>query len=142
MRRIGLLIALAGLAVGVPPALAEEAPREPASETAAPAPIQQGATLAAPPPTTPAAPETTGGTSAGKAKATPPPTEPTPSSEPDGGAPAPPVSDEAFAIPSIPSSSCASSGVPPILIPIFQRAAAAYELGPQGPAVLAGINDI
>jgi hypothetical protein len=142
MRRIGLLIALAGLAVGVPPALAEEAPREPASETAAPAPIQQGATLAAPPPTTPAAPETTGGTSAGKAKATPPPTEPTPSSEPDGGAPAPPVSDEAFAIPSIPSSSCASSGVPPILIPIFQRAAAAYELGPQGPAVLAGINEI
>jgi Transglycosylase SLT domain len=142
MRRIGLLIALAGLAVGVPSALAEEAPTEPASETAAPAPIQQGATLAAPPQSTSAAPQATGGTSAGKAKATPPPTEPTPSSEPDGGAPAPVVPSGSFAIPSIPSSSCASSGVPPILIPIYQRAAAAYELGPQGPAVLAGINEI
>jgi hypothetical protein len=45
-------------------------------------------------------------------------------------------------IPSLPSSTCASAGVPPVLIPIFQRAAAAYGLGPQGPAVLAGINEV
>ena len=32
--------------------------------------------------------------------------------------------------------------MPPILIPIYQRAAAAYELGPQGPAILAAINEI
>ena len=42
----------------------------------------------------------------------------------------------------MPSSSCASTGVPPVLIPIYQRAAATYSLGPQGPAVLAGINAI
>ena len=32
--------------------------------------------------------------------------------------------------------------MPPVLIPIYQRAAAAYGLGPQGPAILAGINEI
>ncbi len=32
--------------------------------------------------------------------------------------------------------------MPPSLIPIFQRAAATYGLGPQGPAVLAGINEV
>ena len=46
----------------------------------------------------------------------------------------------AFSIPSIPSSSCAAGGVPPVLMPIYQRAAAAYGLGPQGPSVLAAIN--
>ena len=35
-----------------------------------------------------------------------------------------------------------ASGVPPVLIPIYQRAAATYGLGPQGAAVLAGINEI
>jgi membrane-bound lytic murein transglycosylase B len=45
-------------------------------------------------------------------------------------------------IPTLPSSSCASAGVPPVLIPIFRRAAATYGLGPQGPAVLAGINEV
>jgi cell wall-associated NlpC family hydrolase len=45
-------------------------------------------------------------------------------------------------IPTLPTSSCASAGVPPVLIPIFRRAAAAYGLGPQGPAVLAGINEV
>ncbi len=47
-----------------------------------------------------------------------------------------------FAIPSIPSSSCAVSGVPPLLVPIYQRAADAYGLGSEGPAVLAGINEV
>ena len=45
-------------------------------------------------------------------------------------------------IPSLPTSSCASAGVPPVLIPIFRRAAASYGLGPQVPAVLAGINEV
>ncbi|HWJ42542.1 MAG TPA: lytic murein transglycosylase [Solirubrobacterales bacterium] len=48
----------------------------------------------------------------------------------------------AFTIPSLPQSSCAISGVPPVLIPIYQRASDAYGLGPQGPAILAGINAI
>ncbi len=45
-------------------------------------------------------------------------------------------------IPSLPKSSCAATGVPPVLIPIYQRASARYGLGPQGPAVLAGINAV
>ena len=32
--------------------------------------------------------------------------------------------------------------MPPVLIPIYQRASARYGLGPQGPAVLAGINAV
>jgi murein DD-endopeptidase MepM/ murein hydrolase activator NlpD len=32
--------------------------------------------------------------------------------------------------------------VPPVLVPIYERAAATYGLGPQGPAVLAGINEV
>ena len=48
----------------------------------------------------------------------------------------------ALAIPSLPTSTCAATGVPPVLIPIYQRAAAQYGLGPQGPAVLAGINAV
>ncbi|HEX6753636.1 MAG TPA: lytic murein transglycosylase [Solirubrobacterales bacterium] len=127
-----------------------EAPAPPASETAAPAPIpapsvssgpaiEQGDTLA-PAPAKPAKPVPSGGTAPDKTVA-PPETDPTPSPESDGAATAP-APGEVFAIPSIPSSSCASSGVPPVLIPIYQRAAAAYELGPQGAAVLAGINEI
>ncbi len=132
------------------PATQAEAPAPPASETAAPAPvpappvssgpaIEQGDTLA--PPAAAPKPGPTGGTAPGKA-AEPPETDPTPSPESDGAATAPAAPAEAFAIPSIPSSSCASSGVPPVLIPIYQRAAATYELGPQGAAVLAGINEI
>ncbi|HEY1854737.1 MAG TPA: lytic murein transglycosylase [Solirubrobacterales bacterium] len=48
----------------------------------------------------------------------------------------------AFAIPNLPASACAPTGVPPVLIPIYQAASAQYELGPQGPAVLAGINAV
>ena len=32
--------------------------------------------------------------------------------------------------------------MPPVLIPIYHRASDAYGLGPQGPAILAGINAI
>ena len=131
------------------PASAEApAPTQPASETAAPAPVpatpvspgpafEEGDSLA--PPATKPKDEPSGGTAAGKK---PPATKPTPSSEPDGGESAPTAPSTLFSIPSIPGSSCASSGVPPILIPIYQRAAVAYGLGPQGASVLAGINEV
>src|SRR5262245_38654098 len=44
-----------------------------------------------------------------------------------GALPAPEPS-ELFQVPTIPTSSCATSGVPPVLAPIYQRAAAAYGL--------------
>ena len=134
-------------AAPVPAAAAAPAP-SPAT-TAAPAAgqgVQQGEALAAPAPATPqgAGHETeskgSGGTAAGKTHAAETGGE---ESGSDGGEAAPaPGPGAPFAIPSIPSSSCAGSGVPPVLIPIYQRAATAYGLGPQGPAVLAGINEI
>ena len=48
----------------------------------------------------------------------------------------------ALQIPSLSASACAASAVPPVLIPIYQRASSQYGLGPQGPAVLAGINAV
>ena len=150
------LTASSAAAEGTPEAteaapVSAEAPTQPASETAAPAPvpappvastpaIEEGDSLVAP--TAKPKSGSSGGTGAGK-NAEPPTTEPTPSSEPDGGSESAPVAPSSlFSIPSIPGSSCASSGVPPILIPIYQRAAAAYGLGPQGAAVLAGINEV
>jgi len=122
-----------------------EAPVPPASETAAPAPptnqqptLEQGDSLAAP---NGGSKPATGGTAPGHS-AKPPKTKPTPSPESDGGATAPKAPTPTFTIPSIPSSSCAASGVPPILIPVYQRAAGAYGLGPQGASVLAGINEV
>ncbi len=134
---------------GTPAGAPAEVPSQPASGTIAPAPdpgtpsapvIESGDSLVAPAPSPAPKPGATGGTAP---EATPkaPETSPTPSPEPDGGT-APVAPTEPFAIPSIPSSSCATQGVPPVLIPIYQRAAAAYGLGPQGPAVLAGINAI
>ncbi len=123
-----------------------EAP-PPASTTTVPAPVtpqvKEGATLVAPP-AEPPAPKPTGGTAAhpGGQKA-----ETGSSSKPAPGAATAPSPQQTFVppttlIPSIPSSSCAAAGVPPVLIPIYQRAAAAYGLGPQGAAVLAGINEV
>ncbi len=154
-----LLAAAIGAAVAAPSAVAEapttapdgaatEAPSQPASGATTPAPtvaapsapaLEQGDSLVAPAPAPKPGP--TGGT-APEADLLPAPAKPTPSSESDGGAVAPPTPSEAFEIPSIPSSSCATSGVPPVLIPIYQRAAAAYGLGPQGAAILASINGI
>jgi membrane-bound lytic murein transglycosylase B len=48
----------------------------------------------------------------------------------------------AFQIPSLSASTCAAAAVPPILVPIYQRASAQYGLGSQGPAILAGINAV
>jgi len=127
------------------PAAPAAAPEQPASSAAAPATpepiIRQGDTLVAPP--SPGKTQSSGGTSAGKAsKPDEAKAEPTPEPEPDAGAVAAPNPAEAFAVPVIPTSTCAASGVPPILIPIYQGAADAYGLGPQGAAVLASINGI
>jgi soluble lytic murein transglycosylase-like protein/cell wall-associated NlpC family hydrolase len=119
----------------------------PASTPAAsPAPLQQGTTLAPPAPSSPAksAPASSGGVSAGEGsgeEAEAGETEEA-ATENSAGALTIPGPSAAFAIPSLPASACSTSGVPPVLIPIYQRAAAAYGLGPQGPAVLAGINEI
>jgi membrane-bound lytic murein transglycosylase B len=48
----------------------------------------------------------------------------------------------AFQIPTLSASTCAASAVPPVLIPIYQRASAQYGLGSQGAAILAGINAV
>jgi membrane-bound lytic murein transglycosylase B len=58
--------------------------------------------------------------------------------EESGTDPAAPV----LQIPSLTASTCASTAVPPQLIPIYQRASVTYGLGTQGPAILAGINAV
>jgi soluble lytic murein transglycosylase-like protein/cell wall-associated NlpC family hydrolase len=103
----------------------------------APEPVEQGATLAPPP--APAAPPASGGVSADDGSG-PEGEEGSGAEEGSAGALPSPDPAVAFPIPSLPSSSCAATGVPPVLIPMYQRAAAEYELGPQGPAILAGIN--
>ncbi len=156
MRRLRdiLAVAVVASAVGAATASAEEAApssaapaaeASPATTTtqtpATIAPVQRGATIAAPPvaPGKPVVPQHAGGTSAAEAAQ-----QPTPPASPQATPPASgtsPLPTPSFALP-LPSSSCATTGVPPILIPIYQRAAAAYALGPQGPAVLAGINAV
>jgi Transglycosylase SLT domain len=126
------------------PAPAAPAPSPSTAASATGTGVEQGATLAAPTPPSPSSqpePESTGGTNAGS---TPAPEEaPEEAGEAEVGEEgALPPPSEPFEIPSIPSSSCAGSGVPPVLIPIYQGAAAQYGLGPQGAAVLAGINAI
>ncbi len=160
MRRLGGIAAGAALALAVaapgafgeqPAELQSAAIGEPAasgestaaSQTEAPAPtVQQGDTLAAPVPA-PAPkpkPEASGGITAK------PESKPTPEAEeelaPESNAVEAPAPAGAFAVPLLPSSTCAPAGVPAILIPIYQRASAAYGLGPQGPSVLAAINGI
>ncbi len=123
-------------------------PPPPASTTTVPAPIQQGPALAPPVVSHQSPPSgNTGGTSprggkgnSGKKKSGDS-TKPS-SSGNSAGATAAPAPAQTFSVPSIPSSTCAAAGVPPILIPIYQRASNAYGLGPQGPAVLAGINEV
>jgi soluble lytic murein transglycosylase-like protein len=118
-----------------------EAPPSPAS--ASPAPLQQGATLAPPTPDANAAPTANGGVSAtAEGAEAAPEAEVAPAPESGAGALTALDPSAVLAIPSLPASSCAAAGVPPILIPMYQRAATAYGLGPQGPAVLAGINAV
>jgi cell wall-associated NlpC family hydrolase len=103
-------------------------------------PVKQGETLVPPATETPAKPPASGGVSAGEGEETEGNDEASLERNAKGEVIAP--SPTSQVIPSLPTSSCASSGVPPILIPIYQRAAAKYGLGPQGPAVLAGINEV
>ena len=151
LRRI-LLGAAVGLALAAPGALADEAPSSeaeatpPSSESAPPTPsLEQGATLAAPeaqPAEPKPNPAPAGGTAAAKPNSQQAETGgATPPSEPATESPSAPPSSSLL-IPSVPSSSCATSGVPPVLVPIYQRAASAYALGPQGAAILAGINAV
>jgi membrane-bound lytic murein transglycosylase B len=130
---------------------------EPATAAVAPAPVQ-GTTLAppvpaapptkAPPPAKDTTPPASGGVDAGEGSSDesdgsePEEEAATTTPESPAGALAIPSPSAAFAIPSLPASACSTSGVPAILIPMYQRAAAAYGLGPQGPAILAGINEI
>ncbi len=99
--------------------------------------VKHGATLVPPPPPATHTPPPSGGVGAGKGSSVAGPEE----TETEVGATTAPVPGT-FAIPSLPASSCAISGVPPVLIPIYQRASAQYGLGPQGPAILAGINAV
>ncbi len=111
----------------------------PPAFSAPPGPVEQGATLTPPATETPSVPS--GGVSVepdGEEDEAGPET-----TEPEGAEGAlPPDPSAALTIPSLPASSCAATGVPPVLVPIYRRAAATYGLGPQGPAVLAGINEV
>jgi murein DD-endopeptidase MepM/ murein hydrolase activator NlpD len=129
------------------PAVPAGTPEQPASTTTEPAKplpdLGHGDTISAPPEPAPQPKQPGGGTSAGQGSE-PHQAKPAPEPEPEGsgGTVPAPINPPSLTIPSLPSSTCASSGVPPILIPIYQRAAEAYGLGPQGPAILAGINEI
>jgi membrane-bound lytic murein transglycosylase B len=127
-RTTAFLVAIFGLAMTGSAAAAETA-------------VQRGDAIAAPS-SEPEKPGQTGGTSAEPEEPAEPSRSATPApSEPATESPAAPPS-ASLLVPSIPSSSCAISGVPPVLAPIYQRAASAYALGPQGAAVLAGINAV
>jgi Transglycosylase SLT domain len=115
-----------------------------ASQTEAPAPqpsLQQGDTLEAPPTPEPA-PKRGGEDGGVTAKPKPEPAPQAAAPEPEEGGGGVPVAPPSFSVPLLPGSSCAPSGVPAVLVPIYQRAAAAYGLGPQGPSILAAINGI
>jgi len=106
-------------------------------------PVKQGDALVPPPAPATKTPPPSGGVTAGEGgeadSETSSPENPEASPE---GATSTPTPVSPFTIPSLPASSCAISGVPPVLIPIYHRASDAYALGPQGPAILAGINAI
>jgi membrane-bound lytic murein transglycosylase B len=156
MRRAVAILAgvLLALAIAAPAALAEgtiapwpaageEAAGESdtaASQTEAPAPapvVKQGDTL-----TPPEANEgSNGGGVAAKPEASPT-QQAGGAPESENGASEAPAAPPSFSVPLLPGSSCAPSGVPAILVPIYQRAATAYGLGPQGASVLAAINGI
>ncbi len=155
-----LVVAAVGAALTASNASAAEAPApsdpstavsspQPASETQVPAPltpeVRHGTTLSPPAlnPSQTTKPEATGGTSPGSPEGSEEGEEEREESgEAAPGATTAPPPSSVFPVPSIPSSTCAAVGVPPVLIPIYQRAAAAYGLGPQGASVLAGINEV
>jgi hypothetical protein len=105
-------------------------------------PVEEGDALVPPPAPATESPPPSGGVDADTEDA-PETTEPEETEvSPETGATPTPAPGAVFTIPSLPASSCAISGVPPILIPIYHQASDKYALGPQGPAILAGINAI
>jgi len=150
--------ATAALAVPVAVARADTAPspaqptqgtplEQPGGGEAENGPLEHGATLAPPSGGGSAKPKANGGVTAeGGRKASEEAEAEAPKGVADGGALAEPASglsqNRAFPIPALPASNCAAAGVPPTLIPIYRRASTKYQLGPQGPAILAAINQI
>jgi hypothetical protein len=134
----------AATAIAAPtPGTALEAPAAPSEAGESnEAPVKQNETLVPPPAPATKTPPQNGGVNAGEGgvEAEAPETE-TETEAPAGGATTAPAAG-AFTIPSLPASSCAINGVPPVLIPIYHAASDRYGLGPQGPAILAGINAI
>src|SRR6185503_1498542 len=106
-------------------------------------PLKENETLVPPPAPATESPPPSGGVEAGNGgvEAEAPEAETETEIPSAGGATTAPGAG-VFSIPSLPSSSCAINGVPPVLIPIYQAASDRYALGPQGPAILAGINAI
>jgi membrane-bound lytic murein transglycosylase B len=151
MRRALLTLALFGvLATPAPADEAQPAPAvPPASQTEAPAPtpapaaLQRGDSLEAPEqePAAEPKPQASGGVTA-KPEAPPSSAAATEEAEPEDGASEAPTAPPSFSIPLLPASSCAPSGIPAVLVPIYQRASNTYGLGPQGPSILAAINGI
>ena len=114
---------------------------EAALSPVAPSPIRQGEALPAPATNSPPTSPSSGGVTA-KTEEEETEVEEVPLEKDAAGEVIAPDASAALQIPSLPASSCAATGVPPMLIPIYQQAAAKYALGPQGPAVLAGINAV
>ncbi|MGZ8665788.1 MAG: lytic murein transglycosylase, partial [Solirubrobacterales bacterium] len=144
--------AAAGQAASLAPSTSTVPSTTPGGTLNSPDPVQPGATLAAPPPPRKPVqkPGSGGGVSApendagvqnhthsrpqqnGGVGASPAGTNPFPLSTPT----------PSFGVPGAASASCITTSPPPGLLPIYQRAAATYSLGPQGPSVLAAINQI
>jgi hypothetical protein len=108
--------------------------------TAGSATIEAGSTITAPPPKphphpTPH-PEPDGGVGATKH---PSPDTVPPDTPPNGPALDAPVPLD---IPAVPTTACPTAAAPAALIPIYEDASDAYGLGPQGPGILAAINQI
>ena len=114
MGRLRNTLAVAAVGAALSATQANAAAPEPAAATAPT--LEQNESLAAP--AAAPAPQPSGGTAVeAPAEEKTEASEPTPESEPDAGAVPAPTPSELFQVPSIPSSSCASSGVPPVLIP-------------------------
>jgi membrane-bound lytic murein transglycosylase B len=145
---VPIAVARAAAPVKPTPGTTLEAPATGSPLTpASPGPVEHGETLA-PPPSEPATtqpskpPQASGGVNAGPGTRAEQEEREAAAEKGSTGAVPAPNPGAALAIPSLPASSCAATGVPPVLIPIYQRAAEKYGLGPQGPAVLAAINQI
>jgi cell wall-associated NlpC family hydrolase/soluble lytic murein transglycosylase-like protein len=133
--------AIAALVVPIAAANAETVLENATLDPLSPAGVEQGKTLVAPPPpATDTKPQEANGGLEAKEEPVAPKAEEEAAAEGEGVHL--PTPSTPLAIPSLPASSCAVTGVPPVLIPIYQQASAKYGLGPQGPAVLAGINAV